>query len=94
MRYLLLLICLIQGFAWIVRRRVEQGFTVIQSEPIGAPFHLQENILGGKFNTRLSDVKDPKKQIPEYFKNVMTAYATTIIDLFIECEKLGKLVCS
>ena len=34
---------------------------------------------------------DPKKQIPEYFKNVMTAYATTIIDLFIECEKLGKL---
>ena len=70
------------------------SFSAINSyvgERIGAPFHLQENILGGKFNTRLSDVKDPKKQIPEYFKNVMTAYATTIIDLFIECEKLGKL---
>lgn len=29
-------------FKRIVRRRVEQGFTVIQSEPIGAPFHLQD----------------------------------------------------
>ena len=29
-------------FKQIVRRRVEQGFTVIQSEPIGAPFHLQD----------------------------------------------------
>ena len=76
------------------RNAALNSFSAINSyvgERIGAPFHLQENILGGKFNTRLSDVKDPKKQIPEYFKNVMTAYATTIIDLFIECEKLGKL---
>ena len=29
-------------FKRIVRRRVEQGFTVIQSEPIGAPFRLQD----------------------------------------------------
>ncbi len=29
-------------FKHIVRRRVEQGFTVIQSEPISAPFHLQD----------------------------------------------------
>ena len=76
------------------RNAALNSFSAINSyvgERIGAPFHLQENILGGKFNTRLSDVKDPKKQIPEYFKNVMTAYATTIIDLFIECEKLGTL---
>ena len=76
------------------RNAALNSFSAINSyvgERIGAPFHLQENILGGKFNTRLSDVKDPKKQIPEYFTNVMTAYATTIIDLFIECEKLGKL---
>ena len=31
-----------EHFKRIVRRRVEQGFTVIQSEPIGAPFHLQD----------------------------------------------------
>ena len=76
------------------RNAALNSFSAINSyvgERIGAPFHLQENILGGKFNTRLSDVKDPKKQITEYFTNVMTAYATTIIDLFIECEKLGKL---
>ena len=75
------------------RNAALNSFSAINSyvgERIGAPFHLQENILN-KFNARLSDVKDPKKQIPEYFKNVMTAYATTIIDLFIECEKLGKL---
>ena len=29
-----------EHFKKIVRRRVEQGFTVLQSEPIGAPFHL------------------------------------------------------
>jgi len=29
-------------FKRIVRRRLEQGFTVIQSEPIGAPFQLQD----------------------------------------------------
>ena len=76
------------------RNAALNSFSAINSyvgERIGAPFHLQENIIN-KFNARLSDVKkDPKKQIPEYFKNVMTAYATTIIDLFIECEKLGKL---
>ena len=31
-----------QHFKKIVRRRVEQGFTVLQSEPIDAPFHLQD----------------------------------------------------
>ena len=31
-----------EHFKRIVRRRVEQGFTVIQSEPISAPFHLQD----------------------------------------------------
>ena len=76
------------------RKAALGSFSSINSyvgERIGAPFHLQENILGDKFNPRLSDVEDPKKQIPEYYTNVMTAYATTIIDLFIECEKLGKL---
>ena len=31
-----------EHFKRIVRRRVEQGFTVIQSEPISAPFQLQD----------------------------------------------------
>ncbi len=31
-----------EHFKKIVRRRVEQGFTAVQSEPIGAPFHLQD----------------------------------------------------
>ena len=31
-----------EHFKKIVRRRLEQGFTVIQSEPIGAPFHLED----------------------------------------------------
>ena len=32
-------------FKRIVRRRVEQGFTVIQSEPISAPYHLQDGCV-------------------------------------------------
>ena len=43
------------------------------------------------FKMRMEGGGTRNAQIPEYFKNVMTAYATTIIDLFIECEKLGKL---
>ena len=62
------------------------------SERIGMPFHLAENIIDGKaYGARLSDVEDPKTQIPAYFERVMTSYATTAIDLFIECEKRGKL---
>lgn len=87
----------------LFKKRTEDGGTIkapldsffsintYVGDRIGAPFHLQENILGNKFNARLSDLTDPKKQICEYFTNVMTSYATTIIDLFIECEKLGKL---
>ena len=62
------------------------------SEMIGMPFHLAENIINGMaYGARLKDVEDPKTQIPAYFERVMTSYATTAIDLFIECEKLGKL---
>ena len=62
------------------------------SQKIGAPFHLAENVIRtNKISVRLDELDDPKTQIPGYFDRVMKSYVTTAIDLFIECERLGKL---
>ena len=61
---------------------------------IGSTFHPETNIIQlqpGQVVAQLSDLEDPKKQIPAYFERVMQTYVTMAIDLFIECEKRNRL---
>lgn len=57
-------------------------------------FHLAENVIprpAGEPVAQLSDLTNPKKQIPAYFERVMQTYVTMAIDLFIACEKRERL---
>jgi hypothetical protein len=57
-------------------------------------FHLAENVIQrqeGQPVSQLSDLENPKVQIPAYFERVMQTYVTMAIDLFIECEKRNRL---
>lgn len=61
-----------------------------------APFHLAENVIPqekmrNKIAARLDELEDPKGQIIGYYDRVMKSYVTATLDIFIECEKLGKL---
>ncbi len=56
----------------------------------GVPFHLQENIKGNTMAS-LAKLDNPKEEITNYYKNAIESYITLALDLFIECEKLGKL---
>ena len=56
----------------------------------GVPFHLQENIKGNTMAS-LEKLDNPKEEITNYYKNTIESYITLALDLFIECEKLGKL---
>lgn len=61
---------------------------------VGSTFHLAENIIPrqeGQPVAQLSDLENPKAQIPAYFERVMQTYVTMAIDLFIECEKRKRL---
>lgn len=70
------------------------GFSTVNNyvqDKTGSFFHLHENLLPTGIRARIGDLTDPPKQIGSYYKRVMSDYVMTCIDLFMECEKVGKL---
>ena len=71
-------------------RCIEQVRSRLQTQ-FGVPIHICENILGNNTLAKPSDLTNPREQITDYVRKVVTNYVETALGTFLAAEKAGKL---
>lgn len=61
------------------------------NKQFGVPIHICENILGNKRFAKSSELTNPRQQITDYVRKVVTNYVETTLGTFLAAEKAGKL---